>query len=51
MLFLAECIRIFTKWQAIPFKGKFYLLLLANKEFFLRKDALLLHESDPQDYL
>jgi len=24
MLFLAECIRIFTTWQAIPFKRKFY---------------------------
>jgi len=23
MLFLAECIRIFTTWQAIPFKRKF----------------------------
>jgi len=26
MLFLAECIRIFTTWQAIPFKRKFYFL-------------------------
>jgi len=24
MFFLAECICIFTTWQAIPFKGKFY---------------------------
>ena len=24
-LLLAECIRIFTTWQAIPFKRKFYL--------------------------
>ena len=27
MLFLAECIRIFTTWQAIPFKRKFYHIL------------------------
>jgi len=25
MLFLAECIRIFTTWQAISFKRTFYL--------------------------
>ena len=31
MLFLAECIRIFTTWQAIPFKRKFYLSLLYVK--------------------
>jgi len=24
MQFLAECIRIFTTWQAIPFKRKYY---------------------------
>ena len=30
MLFLAECIRIFTTWQAIPFKRKFYCLLIFN---------------------
>ena len=28
MLFVAECIRIFTTWQAIPFKRKFYLGLI-----------------------
>ena len=28
MLFLAECIRIFTTWQAIPFKRKFYYPIL-----------------------
>ena len=27
MLFLAECIRIFTTWQAISFNRKFYLIL------------------------
>jgi len=27
MLFLAECIYIFTTWQAIPFKRKFYFPL------------------------
>jgi len=27
MLFLEECIRIFTTWQAIPFNRKFYLIL------------------------
>jgi len=27
MLFLAECIRIFTTWQAIPFKRKFYYIM------------------------
>ena len=27
MLFLAECIRIFTTWQAIPVKRKFYLAI------------------------
>ena len=26
MLCLEECIRIFTTWQAIPFKRKFYFL-------------------------
>ena len=25
---LAECIRIFTTWQAIPFKGKFYIFTI-----------------------
>jgi len=30
MLFLAECIRIFTTWQAIPFKRKFYYLLVCS---------------------
>jgi len=32
MLFLAECIRIFTTWQAIPFKRKFYIKLFSSRQ-------------------
>jgi len=31
MLFLAECIRIFTTWQAIPFKRKFYFTCFCQR--------------------
>ena len=34
MLFLAECIRIFTTWQAIPFKRKFNYLYDKNDQLY-----------------
>jgi len=42
MLFLAECIRIFTTWQAISFKRKFYYLHVNNKSLFLTNDIRLI---------
>ena len=42
MLFLAEYIRIFTTWQAIPFKRNFILMFdYPNERESIRKMAVI----------
>jgi len=56
MLFLAECVRICTTWQAIPFKKKFYSHLkttYADKEYHLprRMVAIPVYAQTPYGWL
>jgi len=44
MVFLSECIRIFTTWQTIPFKRTFYLRFYVER--LKNKITLILHSGN-----